>query len=156
IPNSYVGFASLQRGDHDATTYNNNLWRHETPTTSLPTTSANQPTQVFTLLLRHTLGYLNLFGPPLVVDSNNNTNAYASGNAAGTQYVGSPSNVPFPWLTWNNRPFVSPHEVMLVPRSRSSRLLYDYAASSATSYASNAPTRGHLLNFFGTDRPGVG
>ncbi|BBO32191.1 hypothetical protein [Lacipirellula parvula] len=30
---------------------------------------------------------------------------------------------PFPWLTWNNRPFVSGNELMLVPRHRSSQML---------------------------------
>jgi hypothetical protein len=37
-------------------------------------------------------------------------------------YKGDPSR-PFPWLTWNNRPYVSELELMLVPILSSSRLL---------------------------------
>jgi hypothetical protein len=33
---------------------------------------------------------------------------------------------PFPWLTWNNRPYVSGNELMLVPYVRSSQLLSNF------------------------------
>ncbi len=39
---------------------------------------------------------------------------------------------PFPWLTWNNRPYVSGNELLLVPRSRSSKLLRDFATAEDT------------------------
>ena len=48
------------------------------------------------------------FGDPQAVPSDNT-------------YDGSPDQ-PFPWLTWLNRPFASPTELMLVPRVRSSQL----------------------------------
>lgn len=34
---------------------------------------------------------------------------------------------PFPWLTWNNRPFANSAELMLVPRSNSSNLLKEFS-----------------------------
>ncbi len=39
---------------------------------------------------------------------------------------------PFPWLTWNNRPYASPTELLLVPRLSSSRLLRDFSTCSPT------------------------
>jgi hypothetical protein len=43
---------------------------------------------------------------------------------------------PFNWLTWNNRPYLSGNELMLVPRLRSSQLLRSF------SDAENPPTAG--------------
>ena len=51
--------------------------------------------------LKHSLGYLNQpFGLPV------------DGSTGG--YKGDPSQ-PFPWLTANGRPYVSPLELLLVP-----------------------------------------
>src|SRR5437764_12928787 len=50
---------------------------------------------------RHSLGYLNS-----TVDYPYST---VSGPTYGT-YLGEPYKNPFPWLTWNNRPFTSPME----------------------------------------------
>ena len=79
--------------------------------------------------------------------------------------------VGFPWLKFNNRPFVSQLELLQVPASRSSRLLYDFSiASQAAGSAyqgrtnpsnntlgvgysqANSPLFGHLLNWFWTNR----
>jgi hypothetical protein len=85
---------------------------------------------------------------------------------AGSPYIGDPRGATFPWLTWNNTPFVSHLELMNVPASSPSRLLHEYhlrtnAAQGPfydhyrdrTSSANNAgpgagPPYGHLLNFF--------
>jgi hypothetical protein len=66
----------------------------------------------------------------------------------------------FPWLQWNNRPFVSQLELMMVPRSSSSQLLKDYSFNNSTGNRNpyevpnddktNA-AYGHLLNFFESD-----
>ncbi len=40
---------------------------------------------------------------------------------------------PFSWLTWNNRPFVSGNELLMVPTSRSSRLLQEFSGTLNTS-----------------------
>ena len=77
---------------------------------------------------------------------------------------------PFPWLTWNNRPYVSSNELMLVPAVRSSQLLRAFTTPETAPraprdmYADDpvnisrletprAPlfvdgTFGHLMNFF--------
>jgi hypothetical protein len=66
----------------------------------------------------------------------------------------------YPWLAWNNRPFVGANELMHVPASPSSLMLRDYSAMSETNpyngASSSAANRiaiqhapfGHLLNFF--------
>ena len=46
-------------------------------------------------------------------------------------YFGAP-NRPFPWLTWNNRPFISAMELLLVPSSSPSQLLFNYRMSGAS------------------------
>ena len=71
-------------------------------------------------------------------------------------YAGSPSK-PFPWLTFNNRPYVSAHELLLVPASSPSRLTTEFslpamAAAAVDPYnpaaASARGAYGHLLNFW--------
>lgn len=42
------------------------------------------------------------------------------------QYAGDPQTA-FPWLTWNNRPFVSGLEILLAPACQSSQLLTQYS-----------------------------
>ncbi|QEG34488.1 hypothetical protein [Bythopirellula goksoeyrii] len=94
-------------------------------------------------------------------------------------------DTPFPWITWNNRPFANPGELMQVPHRRSSQLLqtFSFLNPSATSPTpnqelyrdtnqrkavevelSNATNAfkwvldgpyGHLLNFFRVDANGV-
>ena len=52
-------------------------------------------------------------------------NASSATGIARTQYYGDPL-VPFPWLVWNNRPYISQYELMLVPASSPSSLLSDF------------------------------
>lgn len=75
--------------------------------------------QVFNYELDHTLGYLSeVYG-----------SRFVAGDPVAPQYYGAPRTTtdadgrPFPWLNWNNRPFVSQLEMMLVPLARSSQLL---------------------------------
>ncbi|MBI3838068.1 MAG: hypothetical protein HY288_09060 [Planctomycetia bacterium] len=163
------GFASLQRGDpHPANDINpgpgqtpNNLWHHETPNVPpLTATNKDQGSQLFQYFLVNSLGYLNKFAQQPAASTNASTNAYSSTTAPGLpsmQYVGAPNNQPFDWLTWNNRPFANAMELMLVPKSRSSRLLYDYVNTPSPSvYTSPAgppstiSVQGHLIPFFQT------
>ncbi len=180
-------FCSTQRGDqtglgalgtsqvHQA----NSLFAHE-PTHQVnvpPLTTATfdgpgtLPAQNFNWIMHSSIGYLNRpYGNPL-----------ASGSLpAGMSqaYVGSLNSntgaLPvFPWLTWNNRPYASPMELALVPKSRSSRMLFDYSPlasvssgslagfpsifssegtppNAASAYATLTQPQyfGHLLNFF--------
>ncbi|NQU25200.1 MAG: hypothetical protein HQ567_28265 [Candidatus Nealsonbacteria bacterium] len=107
-----VRLHARQRGEEegDAEANTNNLWKQQ------PMAKLNGDKEIGGALndhymnkpMRHSLGYLNaeFFGAPL---SDNN-------------YRGDPPR-PFPWLTWNNRPFVSQMELLLVPGLRSSKLL---------------------------------
>ncbi len=95
--------------------------------------------------LIHSLGFLNsTYGPRRVA-------------GAGPYYAGDPQR-PFPWLTWNDRPFANHLELMLVPASSPSRLLLEF-----TTETRQDPYRGktvdnlrapfeHLLNFFHSSR----
>ena len=163
-----AGFASLQRGDNDplnASGVQNNLWRHEIPNVApVSTQSILGGSNVYNFFLQHTLGYLNKFMPSPVL-SNASINAFTSANPHGPQYTGSPNLLPFPWLTWNDRPYVGPLELMLVPKGRSARLLYEYNynATVAPNYTFPGPPPatqvssglGHSLSFFQTAAAGA-
>jgi hypothetical protein len=90
-----------------------------------------------------TLGYLNAnYGDPLQLPA-----------TTPKIYLGCPQH-PFPNLSWNNRPYLNPMEVMLVPASQAGRLGMEYNTPSlanedyaGTNVAPNTPF-GHLLNFF--------
>ncbi|MBA63274.1 MAG: hypothetical protein CMJ76_13030, partial [Planctomycetaceae bacterium] len=87
-----------------------NLWQSEPVNADVPDgVPGNDNNHIFQYSLRTTLGYLNrTYGLP----RNNGTP--------------TPDNS-FPSLQWNNRPFVSSLELMQVPYSKSSRLLFDYS-----------------------------
>jgi len=126
-------FQSRQRGENnDVLTSklnaNMNLWKQEPGDKPLEVFKAmgdaktDNATYFFEKDLKHSLGYLNQpFDAP----------------AVASPYTGFPQK-PFPWLTWNNRPFVSPLELMLVPAVRSSELLVNASSSSAAKSAGDA------------------
>jgi hypothetical protein len=74
-------------------------------------------------------------------------------------YVGEPS-VPFPWITWNNRPYANPMELLNVPTSSPQRLgqefFYNFSGNVLNTYDPGAaplpPLKQgfywHLANFF--------
>ena len=149
------------------------LWKHEEgPLEGGPQSAASvaEAPQIHILdqILTHTFGYLNQpYHPYYTAVTAPTPTVFPSPplpNRPANFYVGSPAlvapmNQPFPWLTWNNRPYVSQYELMMVPTSRSSRLPYDYelAPPGGTSYAPNMRDRfGHLLNFFQTKDPSTG
>lgn len=107
-------FDCRQRGERNERTGGRfNLWKQE-PIRKLITEGAKTlANHVFDYEFIHTLGYLNdgktpnsIFGPPFNADP----------------HRGDPQQ-PFPWLTWNNRPFFHPMELLLVPAVHSSKLL---------------------------------
>jgi len=114
------------------------LWRRE-PYSDPPEKNnvfASVTNHNFDKPLHHTLGYLNdPFGIPL--------------DATAGSYEGDPQN-PFPWLTWNNRPFVSHLELMLVPSWHSSKLLHKYnlAINSINPYKNYWEPFPHMISFF--------
>jgi hypothetical protein len=140
-----------------------------------------EPTPQYTAVDRHTLGYLNSgLGypsppqPPAPVPPPPSVRAYL-----GEPLVVNPLNpaqpnpAPFPWLTFHNRPFANPYEVMLVPASSASRLALELTPgylSQTHVVGSTVPPNGsnpnpynhqderslrlpfgHLLNFFHTE-----
>ena len=60
----------------------------------------------------------------------------------GDEFIGDPS-VPFPWLTWNNRPYISKHELLLVPALGPTELLSQHAARNP--FSGNADSSPYLL-----------
>ncbi|MCH2128546.1 MAG: hypothetical protein MK179_05350, partial [Pirellulaceae bacterium] len=79
-----------------------------------------------------------------------------------TNYRANPGapDIPFPWLTWLNRPYVSQYELMQVPKTSSSRLTAMFTLARANEdpfendpkSGSNHIPFGHLLNFFETNK----
>ncbi len=93
-----------------------------------------------------TLGYLNegFQGTPP-------DRWWSSADGVPNQYYGAPKGEPFPWLTWLNRPFVSPAELMLVPKWRSSQLLSYFNSPAVTtpgSYENADQPFAQLTNYY--------
>lgn len=141
-------FDSHQRGDADVAAAgamgqpSRNLWQSEPVSAAVPVgVAGNDNNHIFQHSLTATLGYLNTtYGNPRADGTPDNTTGH-----------------PFPWLQWNNRPFVSSLEMMQVPYSKSSRLLFDYTFDrNGAINPYNIPANGdvplteynHLLNFF--------
>ncbi|MEC7564435.1 MAG: hypothetical protein VX738_02025, partial [Planctomycetota bacterium] len=158
-------FNAHQRGDNDVAgmgmmpvigppmpgaVQTRNLWEHEPRSAVVVAGDPLNDTHplndhVFNRTLRTTLGFLNKpFGAPRAADGD----------------VDDSTGYPFPLLQWNNRPFVSQLELMLVPKSRSSRLLYEYSHFNSAVDVYDVPANGdpqdttynHLLNFFESGR----
>jgi hypothetical protein len=109
-----VRFQSRERGeDNEIENQRNNLWRAEPENRRAPAPAPELDTaSIFPHKLAHSLGYMNRpYGQP-----------YASAD----DYQGGPSGQPFPWLTWLNRPFSSPMELLMVPRSAPYELTVAY------------------------------
>ncbi len=149
-------FNSRQRGED-----NGALWAVKLPGSDdmpqAPGTPRSVARHVFAEPFDHTLGYVNShFGQPL------DPTVFPL-----PAYRGAPGSVgnsddhsgkcfrpnPFAWLTWLNRPFANPLELMQVPATRSSRLLVSYENNAMgvpdlQPYQSGQAPFGHLLSFF--------
>jgi hypothetical protein len=135
-------FCSTQRGDQGVVggLQSNLLWAHEpthlspaSPNVPMPAAAPDGPgANVFNWIMRHSLAYVSRpYGTPIPTST-----ATAGANGLTQTYAGSllpTAGQPiFPWLNWNNRPFVSAMELTLVPKSRSGRLLADYSTTATT------------------------
>lgn len=160
-------FASRQRGGSDPA--NNmpqafNLWAPVQGTDALPM-SKGAGNGNFPYGLQHTLSYLNqAFGPGF-------TPGFPATNPPD-MYLGDPKK-PFPWITWNARPYANVMELLLVPASSADRLLLEFSSPGTTTtapvpnvspYGYNGTNGaidfrypfGHLLNFLhSTDQNGT-
>ncbi|QDU93039.1 hypothetical protein [Lignipirellula cremea] len=115
--------------------------------------------------VRHTLGFLNTTMGNVRTNANTYTTTELATLGQPLQYAGT-TKVPFPWLTWNNRPFNSAYELMMVPASSPSRLLSEFSTASTTNpYTLVGGVTGpeqfrapysHLLNFFYSEPTGTG
>jgi hypothetical protein len=135
-----------ERGDKD-TQGTNYLWtqeRLEGEPQSSPPSPASPSNHYYANPFAHTLGYLNR----AYCYVNSATPGYANPRST-TGYVGSPPGKPFPWLTWANRPFLSPQELLLVPTRRSSQVFKGFEAMAAgdNGYTTVDESFAHLLNF---------
>jgi hypothetical protein len=146
------------------------VWKHELSVSegaaaSQASVTETTRTHVLDQVLRHTYGYLNQpYHPYYTAATAPIPDVFPAPlqNRPNTFYIGAPALLPaglpryrhpFPWLTWNNRPFVSQYELVMVPKSRSSRLPYEFNITppAGSTYAPGSAARfGHLLNFFET------
>ena len=134
LPPEAIMFHTRQRGEANdrpnpagASPPDWNVWKQE-PVTKLveDDSAAIGGSHIFNRKLFHSLGYLNverrdgtpIFGPPW-----DPTNPDPNNPVQGANVYTGLSRQAFPWLTWWNRPPVSPLELLLVPTVRSSRLL---------------------------------
>jgi hypothetical protein len=180
-------FASRERTGQR--TQNVNYGLYNTATLAFSTVGAEDDprgTDYFSLNARHSLGYLSRQidwdgTPPTAGHPNKNPVNMMTvddfddfvTNAQHASAVGDPY-LPFEWVTWNDRPYVSHLELMHVPASSPSRLTFeavhrhpsagganddpylahDVAASPSDPtilpYRSYRASFGHLLNFFNT------
>ncbi|MDZ4780879.1 MAG: hypothetical protein SGJ19_11550 [Planctomycetia bacterium] len=133
-------------------------------------------------LTKSTFGHLNGFstqneeyGPVFQANAAETNPATSTPSTPKSTYDGDmfvdPARPAKPWLTWNNRPFVSPVELLLVPGTSPAGLLMDHATREASfdPYApstvdplDNSPNAAfrdsfrHLLNFFNSASPAPG
>ena len=119
-------FESRQRGENNDTiasylNSNQDLWKQEPMAkTGWDATVRTQLNACFPYGLKHSLGYLNqAFGAAGTLTN----------SVTGATELGVPQT-PFAWFTANNRPFVSPLELLLVPTLSSSKLLVNAGTSS--------------------------
>ncbi len=135
-----VRFGTRQRGMANV---NFNLWAQvsESPEeTNSQGSAAGQPPN-FRHNLQHTVGFLNQW-----YWENPQTPSWYTDTM---EHLGDP-RYPFPWLAWNDRPFVSQLELLIVPASDPRRLLSEYvpAPPQPDPYSQSHEPYPHLLEFF--------
>ncbi len=155
---SPTNFFARQRGDQTPAGQTRSLWYHEVGVDPPPASVGAINNHVFDRRLRHSLSRLNQgYG-----------NAFSTMNPppgglplAAQAYMGFPDaaqNHAFPWLPWNNRPFVSAHELMLVPHTYAENFARSFQFNQPDNYANNAAAQGpyhHLINFYATSVTGT-
>ena len=151
-------FFSHERGRAPDSNFNKhprNLWNRDAFAWNVANrgnVTDDTDTHYFAYQLPNTLGHLNVPYQPAFTART--APAPPLGKPA-TFYVGAPDTgagrPAFPWLTWNNRPFVNSHELMSVPFSSQYQLLANLDLQGGFPQVYQAGNRGdfgHLLNFF--------
>lgn len=170
--------------EDDPDTTNMNIWRQwsgDVTPGAVDSNHANGPTPTDpTVKLQHTLGYLNSvwhsgaapdhrwwtaaeFAKPANMNTLGNGVSAVSRLYDQAYFIGAPLT-PFPWFTWNDRPYASKYELMLVPKSSPSELFAEYSTLNGATQpyltneegeysrtydpAGGADSKSHLLNFF--------
>ncbi|NLZ00522.1 MAG: hypothetical protein GXY25_08290, partial [Pirellulaceae bacterium] len=177
LPGSYViagtpsrdSLVTRQRGQDNVAAKSAAFWTamvvpNPEPTNGLPIAKNSKPLGAgadpanvhFRGDLGHSLGYLNdFFFDQSPLDPGKFTVPLVYGGAPGAE-VGSSGTLtftpdPLPWLTWLNRPFANPLELLQVPALHSSRLLLSYendVTRTAEVYTSGKESFAHLGPFF--------
>jgi hypothetical protein len=145
--NAYSGvqkFASLERGfPVPGDTRIRSLWRRQPPSKQSNQLPLNRflgsisSRAIFNRMPTSSLGFLNV---PFQLQ--------AGGGPAEKQLVPDAA-APVQWFPWNDRPYVSGNELLLVPRVRASQLLYQFSA------AENFPAP-DFYNLAAVDKPVAG
>jgi len=134
-----IRFGSRQRGMAGV---NFNLWAQVSESPEETTPAGGLPGQPpnFRHKLRATLGVLNRW-----YWENPQTPSWCTDTP---EHLGDPLH-PFPWLPWNDRPFVSQLELLLVPASDPARLLAEFSPAPADPdpYTQSHEPFPHLLEF---------
>ena len=75
----------------------------------------------------------NIYSLPVVPDCTLGflNEPFRAAGAVGERETKREPAQPFPWITWNNRPFANAGELMLVPAFRSSQLLQAFSTSTS-------------------------
>lgn len=110
-------YGTLQRAQNPQA--RGNMWYPTFTDTNLTNPVPQSSGQTyFNLSIHHTFGYLN-------EDVGQVRDVTSSGGSRS--YVGDPSDAdkPFPWITWNNRPYMNSAELLLVPTSAPNRLVLE-------------------------------
>ncbi|MDY0170576.1 MAG: hypothetical protein RBS80_28810 [Thermoguttaceae bacterium] len=131
-PDVTVDFATRQRDGEDNPFWSSRAFNAPFHPRAYSLQLGDEP--YFKAPLRHSLGFLNEvegFGSP--------TNP--PGRTEGG-HIGDPLS-PFPWLTWNNRPFVNPHELLMVPATTAGRFGWEFTTGDTSPVAF-----AHLMDFF--------
>jgi hypothetical protein len=174
----------LKQGPPLQAPFADNIWRAESNAELRDSSQTGSAQSFFRHALKHSLGYLNeTYGRPIVIpDGSMSPENKALALGAPADPNAPQAARPFPWLTWNDRPYVSQLELLQVPISAPGRLTVEhsvaaddnfqpYSAQSGVDDAYKTPgaipatqqrftninaTFGHLLNFFATTQSSPG
>ena len=149
------GVGSRERGS--ATPTEANVWNSQPQQATSINSPKGNTIAIFDYELIHSLGYLNKALGSVWTTPPPNQAGYAG--APNPTIAGANT---FPWLTWNNRPFVSNMELLQVPATSAEQLVRQFSSlptAGPDPYDAVSPANfhvpcKHLLNFFMSSQNG--